>query len=67
MSDFFRFREFPVYSDARKLRKELKNLSRKKFPKEEHNNYLSKAENLARQLKAFSSKVRKDNKRNRGN
>jgi four helix bundle protein len=30
---------------------------------EEHNHYLSKAENLARQLKAFSSKVRKDNKR----
>lgn len=125
MSDFFRFREFPIYNDARKFRKELKNLSRKKFPKEEqycltsqlwralnsiilnvaegserysdidvsrflnnsltsvnevvacldcasdddyltkdeHNNYLSQAENLARQLKAFSSKVRKDNKR----
>ena len=124
MSDFFRFREFPIYNDARKFRKQLKNLSRKKFPKEEqycltsqlwraldsiilniaegserysdidfsrflntsltsvnevvacldcalddsylteeeHNNYLSKAENLARQLKAFSSKVRKDNK-----
>ena len=123
MRDFFRFREFPVYKDARKLRKELKDLSRRKFPKEEQycltsqlwraldsiilniaegserysdidfsrflnnsltsvnevvacldcalddgyltkeecNNYLPKIENLARQLKAFSSKVRKDN------
>lgn len=30
----FRFREFPVYQDARELRKALKQLS-KKFPKEE--------------------------------
>ena len=119
--DIFRFREFPIYKDARVFRKELKNLSREKFPKEEQfcltsqlwraldsillniaegsdrysdtdfsrflnnsltsvnevvacldsaldNNYISenehqlflkKAENLARQLKAFSSKVRK--------
>jgi four helix bundle protein len=126
MSDIFRFRGFPVYNDARQFRKELKELSRKKFPideqynltsqlwraldsillniaegsdrysdtdfsrflnnsltsvneavacldcalddsyimEEEHNKYLSRAENLARQLKAFSSKVRKDKKSN---
>lgn len=125
MRELFRFREFPIYNDARNFRIELKSLSRKKFPKEEqycltsqlwraldsiilniaegserysdidfsrflnnsltsvnevvacldtalddgyvtkreHKNYLFKAENLARQLKAFSSKVRKDNKR----
>lgn len=126
MGEIFRFREFPVYNDARQFRRELKELSRKEFPKEEqynlisqlwraldsillniaegserysdmdfsrflnnssgstnevvacldcawddkyideatHKNYLIKAENLIRQLKAFSSKVRKDNKRN---
>jgi len=31
----FRFRNFPVYKDARQFRKELKQLSKKKFPKEE--------------------------------
>jgi four helix bundle protein len=31
----FRFRQFQVYKDARKFQKELKDLSRKKFPKEE--------------------------------
>ena len=118
--DIFRFREFPIYKDAREFRKELKKLSREKFPKEEQfcltsqlwraldsillniaegsdrysdtdfsrylNNaltsvneviacldcalddkyiynedcqlYFEKAENLIRQLKAFSSKVR---------
>ncbi len=122
---FFRFRNFPVYADARKLRKELKELSRVKFPREEsfilkpqlwraldsiilniaegsdkhsdkdfshflnvalgsinevvgcldcalddnyltieeHKCYLGKSENIVRQLKAFLSKVRKDNKR----
>jgi four helix bundle protein len=122
---FFRFREFPVYKDARRLRKELKELSKTKFPKEEdfvlrpqlwraldsvilniaegsdrhsdkdfshflntslgsinevvgcldcaldndyltnleHQKYLERSENIARQLKAFLSKVRKDNKR----
>ena len=123
MNDIFRFRKFPVYNDSRQFRKELKELSRKKFPKEEQYNltsqlwraldsillnvaegsdrysdtdfsrflnnsltslneavacldcalddnyicteeqdkYLSKAQDLAKQLKAFSSKVRKDN------
>jgi len=122
MNDIFRFREFPVYNDARSFRKELKELSRKNFPvdeqynltsqlwraldsillniaegsdrysdmdfsrflnnsltsvnevvacldcgldegylsEEEHHRYLDKADNLIRQLKAFSSKVRKD-------
>ncbi len=31
----FRFRNFPVYKDAHQFRKELKQLSKKKFPKEE--------------------------------
>lgn len=31
----FRFRQFPIYQDARKFRKELKLLTKKKFPKEE--------------------------------
>lgn len=31
----FRFREFPVYKDARQLRIEIKRLTRQKFPKEE--------------------------------
>lgn len=35
MSDIFRFREFPVYKDAREFRKELKVLIRKNFPREE--------------------------------
>jgi four helix bundle protein len=123
MKDIFRFRNFPVYKAGRQFRKELKELSRKKFPKEEQysltsqlwraldsillniaegsdrfsdmdfsrflnnsltslnevvacldcakdDNYifieeeeecLTKAEGLARQLKAFSAKVRKDN------
>jgi four helix bundle protein len=123
MNDIFRFRKFPVYNDARQFRKDLKKLSREKFPKEEqynltsqlwraldsiilniaegsdrysdtdfsrflnnsltsvneviacldcalddeyineqeHDEYLSRAEALVRQLKAFSSKVRKDN------
>lgn len=118
---FFRFREFPVYKDARQFRKTLKQLSKDKFPKEEkfvlrlqlwraldsiilniaegsdrysdkdfshflntalgsvnevvscldctlddeyinqteHMEYLTKAENIIRQLKAFSAKVRR--------
>lgn len=31
----FRFREFQVYKDARRFAKKLKDLSRRKFPKEE--------------------------------
>lgn len=31
----FRFRQFQVYKDALKFQKELKDLSRKKFPKDE--------------------------------
>jgi len=31
----FRFRQFQVYKDALQFQKELKDLSRKKFPKEE--------------------------------
>ena len=123
MNDIFRFRNFPVYKDGRQFRKELKELSKKKFPKEELYNltsqlwraldsillniaegsdrysdtdfsrflnnsltslnevvacldcalddeyicidekkkYLLQAGDLAKQLKAFSSKVRKDN------
>jgi four helix bundle protein len=119
--DIFRFREFPIYKDARNFRRELKILSKKKFSKEEqfcltsqlwraldsillniaegsdcysdtdfsrflnnsltsvneviacldlalddeyisedeHQLFLRKAENLAKQLEAFSSKVRK--------
>ena len=34
-TDIFRFREFPVYKEARAFRAELKALSKKKFPKEE--------------------------------
>lgn len=116
----FRFRDFPVYRDARRFRSDLKQLSKQSFPREEqhaltsqlwraldsillniaegserytdmdfsrflnnalgsvnevvacldcaldskyledslHADYLAKAENLARQLKAFCSKVR---------
>ncbi len=31
----FRFMDFPVYKDAKKIRKEVKQLSLDKFPKEE--------------------------------
>ena len=124
MNDIFRFRNFKVYKDARQLRKELRDLCKKKFPKEEQfcltsqlwramdsvllniaegsdrysdidfgrflNNsstsldevaacldcamdsgyitedenkiFSAKAENILRQLKAFSAKVRKDNR-----
>lgn len=37
----FRFREFQVYKDVRKFNKELKDFSKKKFPKEEQFNLLS--------------------------
>lgn len=37
----FRFRNFQVYQDARKFCKELKDFSRKKFPKEEQFGLLS--------------------------
>jgi len=122
MSEIFRFRNLPVYNDARKFNKELKKFINDKYPKEEKycltqqtsraldsivlniaegsekysdidfsrflntslgslnevvacldvafdNNYineeelqyfLEKAENIYKQLKAFSSKVRKD-------
>lgn len=122
MSAIFRFKDFPVYKDARQFRKELKELSKNNFPqkeqynltaqlwraldsvllniaegserysdvdfsrflnnsltsvnevvacldlalddcyicKEEYNKYLIKTDNLARQLKAFISKVRRD-------
>ncbi len=121
----FRFREFPVYNDARKFRADLKKLSKEKFPSEEqyilrrqlwraldsiilniaegadkhsdkdfshylnhalgsinevigcldcalddyyieiteHKRYLEQAENIIKQLKAFISKLRKDDKR----
>ena len=123
MSKIFRFQKFPVYKAAREFRKKLKELSKKKFPREEqycltsqlwraldsillniaegserysdidfsrflnmsltsinevvacldaalddkyittedHDYYLNKAENIYKQLRAFSSKVRKDN------
>ena len=35
MSNIFRFREFPVYKDAREFRKDLKALTKKTFPREE--------------------------------
>lgn len=35
MGNIFRFRDFPVYKDTQKFRKELKEFSSKKFPKEE--------------------------------
>lgn len=122
----FRFRNFPVYKDALIFRKELKQLTREKFPDEEKyclssqlwraldsvilniaegsekysdldfsrflnnsvtslnecvacldcalidnyintdefNYFTNKAINIIRQLKAFSSKVRKDNRKN---
>ena len=41
MGDIFRFRKFPVYNDARIFRKELKVLSKKKFPVEEQYNLRS--------------------------
>lgn len=121
-NQIFRFINFPVYNDALKFRKELKDLSNRHFPKEEqycltsqlwrsldsillniaegsdrftdkdfsrflnialtsvnevvacldcalndkyinqkeYDEYLIKAENLFKQLKAFASKVRKD-------
>ena len=124
-NDLFRFRDFPVYNDSREFRKELKKLSKEKFPSEEnfvlrqqmwraldsvllniaegsdrysdkdfshflnnaltsvneivacldcalddqyvseadHSNFLSKADNILRQLKAFLAKVRKDHKK----
>lgn len=34
-NNIFRFKEFPVYQQARKLRRELKKISREKFPPEE--------------------------------
>ena len=34
-NSLFRFREFPVYKEARELRKGLKSLAKEKFPKEE--------------------------------
>lgn len=33
---FFRFREFPVYKDAREFRKKWKQISKEKFPREEN-------------------------------
>lgn len=122
-NNIFRFRNFPVYQEARHFREELKKLTKEKFPKEEnyilksqlwraldsillniaegserysdidfsrflntaitslnevvacldcalddkyinekeHQNYIIKAENIYKQLRAFSSKVRKDN------
>ena len=125
MDSFFRFRDFPVYQEIRQFRKDLKKLSKEKFPKEEnyilkqqlwraldssilniaegadrssdkdfshflnnsltsineivacldcayddnyitekeHQEYLKRTENIIRQLKAFLSKVRKDNRR----
>ena len=127
MPNIFRFREFPVYNDARQFRKNLKQLSKERFPKEEqynlmsqlwraldsillniaegserysdidfsrflnnaitsisevvacldcalddkyidettHKDYMVIAENLTKQLKAFSSKVRKDDSRSK--
>lgn len=124
MIEIFRFRKFPVYQDIRDYRKELKELSKKRFPKMEqfcllsqlwraldsillniaegserysdtdfsrflnnsltslyevvacldlamddgyfdssiHKYYLDKANNIARQLRAFSAKVRNSNK-----
>src|SRR3990167_2917993 len=44
MNDFnkiFRFREFQIYKDARKFNKELKDFSKKKFPKSEQYSLLS--------------------------
>ena len=35
MGNIFRFRDFSVYKDSQKFRKELKEFSSKKFPKEE--------------------------------
>jgi four helix bundle protein len=35
MTNPFRFHDFPVYNEARQYRRELKELSRKKFPAEE--------------------------------
>lgn len=123
MDNIFRFQEFPVYKDARQFRKEIKKMSKNKFPVEEnfilkpqlwraldsiilniaegadrhsdkdfshflntslgsinevvacldcalddnyinqleYDKYLSSAKNIVKQLKAFLSKVRKDN------
>lgn len=41
MNNIFRFREFPVYKDSRQFRRELKNISKKNFPKEEQYNLTS--------------------------
>ncbi|MFB3897596.1 MAG: four helix bundle protein [bacterium] len=35
MEDIFRFREFPVYKDAKLFRKQIKALSKDRFPKQE--------------------------------
>ena len=121
----FRFREFPVYRDARNFRKGLKQFSKKRFPKQEqycltsqlwraldsvllniaegserfsdidfsrflnmaltslneviacldvafdddymtldeYKYFMNKAKDIYKQLKAFTSKVRKDNRR----
>ena len=44
MDSFFRFRDFPVYQEIRQFRKDLKKLSKEKFPKEE--NYITLDENI---------------------
>ena len=36
MNTIFRFREFPVYKDVRAFRKELKQISKEKFPQAEN-------------------------------
>ena len=124
-NDVFRFRNFRVYNDVREFRRELKEFSKKKFPKEEqycltsqlwraldsillniaegsgrysdidfsrflntsltsldevvacldaalddkyinegeHNYFFKKAESICKQLRSFTSKVRRDNQR----
>ena len=37
----FRFRKFPIYQDALRFRKELRDLTKKKFPKEEQFSLIS--------------------------
>jgi len=123
--NIFRFREFRVYNDVREFRRELKEFSKKRFPKEEqycltqqlwraldsilfniaegsgrysdidfsrflntsltslnevvgcldaalddkymdgseHDYFFVKAESICKQLRSFTSKVRKDNRR----
>jgi len=41
INNVYRFRTFPVYQDARKFRKKLKDYSKKHFPKEEQYNLTS--------------------------